>query len=186
MPEAKPTTKTKPAGQPLKPILEEVLDFETPKAQETVLPKEPPGAQALRAKRAVEGAKEPWEMTRDEYAKVEYEKAVKETDVEKHGLSGAIEIENQARLYHPNAVKQALSEKKPVPAEVLKDYPELVEKPGPGKRVIAEKAPPGGWRESDRVPKHKESIGFKPQKAGAPTEDIEDPNRRRPFSKPPG
>jgi hypothetical protein len=39
MPKAKPTAKAKPAGQPLKPILEEVLDFEKPKAQEAVLPK---------------------------------------------------------------------------------------------------------------------------------------------------
>jgi len=67
--------------------------------------------------------KEPWQMTKKEIE-------------EKYAFSGMV-------FYHKEAVQQALSRGKPVPAEVLKDYPDLAEKYGRksviGKVLMTEK-----------------------------------------------
>lgn len=57
-------------------------------------------------------AKEPWQMTRQEYAWTRYETPEKAT---------------QDFAFHKTAVETALKEGKPVPPEVLKDYPDLAE-----------------------------------------------------------
>lgn len=56
--------------------------------------------------------KEPWEMTRGEYFKKEYE--------------GDFTRKTQSDKFHKMMTKDALSKGKPVPAEVLADYPDLV------------------------------------------------------------
>lgn len=70
-------------------------------------------------------AKQPWEMTREEWMKQR-----------PAGTSPGM---------HSWEVKQALNEGKPVPSEVLKDYPDLMEKykagrGGPGAKPLAESA----------------------------------------------
>ena len=68
--------------------------------------------------------KEPWEMTRDEYIDSLAMQMVKDLNdgkdnVVKNNFVG------EGKPYHREVVKQALSEGKPVPEEVLNDYPEL-------------------------------------------------------------
>ncbi len=64
------------------------------------------------AKLGKEGApKEPWQMTREEYL----QSVGNETQPRKYAVSQP----------HESAIRQALSEGKPVPPEVLKDYPDL-------------------------------------------------------------
>ncbi len=54
---------------------------------------------------------------------------------------------------HHNSVADAIRRKIEVPAQVLKDYPELQKKAKPSApQIIIESAPPGGWKESDKVP----------------------------------
>lgn len=84
-------------------------------------------------------AREPWEMTRDEYVKLTRKDALKESDVKKDGMVFVRAQENQARIHHPVAVEQALSEGKPVPPSVLKDYPELA-KPTPKPKAPRQRA----------------------------------------------
>jgi len=66
--------------------------------------------------------KEPWEMTKAEYKNKRYSELMvrrglsKEQNLETFGLSGEI---------HRSRVRQALSEGRPVPFEVLADYPDL-------------------------------------------------------------
>lgn len=126
------------------------------------IPSAPPSAapEKLAASRAkVEGkAKEPWEMTRDEYLTqrqavdqqtvAEIDRSMEEwrktkttshagenTKYNKRGVPAAMDkafyAEKQRDLIrrHQQAVEQALSEGKPVPPEVLKDYPDLAAKP---------------------------------------------------------
>jgi outer membrane biosynthesis protein TonB len=73
--------------------------------------------------------KEPWRMTKEEYVS-SIEKT--QTGLRYHGgltEKQAIQMHiSAARTNHEYFVKQALSESKPVPAEVLVDYPDLIKK----------------------------------------------------------
>lgn len=81
-----------------------------------------------RVQRPESGKKEPWEMTREEFAEwmIENEKDPQAKFQAKAELERGIFPEygwvNDGRK---GIIKQALSEGKPVPEEVLKDYPEL-------------------------------------------------------------
>jgi hypothetical protein len=75
----------------------------------------------LKSEFSKEQIKEPYEMTRDEFVASEVEKE----------FSPVVQ-NSTARImpaYHRKAVEKALKEGKTVPAEVLKDYPELAENP---------------------------------------------------------
>lgn len=65
--------------------------------------------------------KQPWEMTRDEYRK--------------SNRKGSEVLSLSVGRKHQESVEQALSEGKPVPESVLKDYPDLKAKSGEGKPV---------------------------------------------------
>lgn len=70
--------------------------------------------------------KEPWQMTRKEVL----ERGEKEFPTQKAKQAGYFK---RLRKWHISQVEQAIKEGKPIPAEVLKDYPELVKrefKPG--------------------------------------------------------
>lgn len=71
-------------------------------------------------------AKEPWEMSKSEWRSEP--RMIKAKDghlYEWEWKDGGGWQNNRFDYQHQKAVKQALSENKPVPAEVLKDYPEL-------------------------------------------------------------
>ena len=74
-------------------------------------------------------AKEPWEMTREEWHNQEMSKRfeAEQERLRKQGIMANNYSMIEAGLLwdHKQAVQQALSEGKPVPPEVLKDYPEL-------------------------------------------------------------
>ena len=118
-------------------------------------------------------AKQPWEMTKEETRIAEMESRAKidipafsdaavkalrgYRDLKERPLveRGWREVFDKVENTHRNAIKQALSEGKPVPAEVLKDYPELGKKailPKVEKLAVAETAKP--WL--DNVPKEME------------------------------
>ena len=96
--------------------------------------------------------KEAWEMTRSEWYKVnivEFEQLNKDKFLNKYGASwfNATPVLNKKKKIlheqfhiHKNAVKQALSEGKTVPPEVLADYPEFKkqEAPDPETQEITE------------------------------------------------
>lgn len=124
--------KLRPEAEATIPLLrrpEEIIPeiVKKPKAKKI------PGAEELRAKAEIEKAiaekvavKEPWEMTRREYIDFRVPRG--------RGLEGfygdAVKrVEGKAFLDHANAVREAIKTKKPVPPEVLKDYPELKPKP---------------------------------------------------------
>ena len=67
---------------------------------------------------AVGVAKEPWQMTRKEMLAI----AERDFPTQKAKQEGYFA---KARQWHKNQVEKALSEGKPVPAEVLADYPDL-------------------------------------------------------------
>ncbi len=70
--------------------------------------------------------KQPWEMTREEYRNGIREGQLRQTSwgglTQKQALTMH---DNAAKSNHEFVVKKALSEDKPVPPEVLKDYPDL-------------------------------------------------------------
>ena len=83
--------------------------------------------------------KQPWEMTADEYLRLEERSQAKGAAVTqmssliKQGKSPSEAAANAMGFVwnknpHYDAIKKALSEGKPVPPEVLKDYPDLAEK----------------------------------------------------------
>ncbi len=93
-----------------------LFDVEALKAQQAAKP--------LAGQTVLPVTKEPWQMTHQEFINQEIATAPKGQQV-----SGrAIEAES-ITLTHRNLVQQALSEDKPVPPEVLKDYPDLAPKP---------------------------------------------------------
>ena len=63
--------------------------------------------------------KQPWEMSVDDY--------VKESD-ELYG-KGTKEADEAVKEYHRQSVEYAIAVKKPVPPEVLADYPDLQKHP---------------------------------------------------------
>lgn len=75
-------------------------------------------------------AKEPWQMTKDDYVGERYETEVAK-DVERLRKQGIIASPNRSGIAsglnfdHKQAVKRALAEGKPVPPEVLAEYPDL-------------------------------------------------------------
>jgi hypothetical protein len=123
---------------------------------EKVSPKKPPlGADLLKMKRELEAkgvtekpapaVKEPWEMTRKEWSNLENKTINNESWLKKHTKEEILREEERFGITHSYAVKQALSEGKPVPPEVLADYPDLVKKaPTKGAGMLAEapKVPP--------------------------------------------
>lgn len=73
-----------------------------------------------------EGRKEPWQMTRNEYENYGVEDRLRDRNIPKENLSYArLTEQNDNLIYHKNQVHTALSDGKPVPPEVLKDYPDL-------------------------------------------------------------
>lgn len=74
--------------------------------------------------------KEPWEMTRKEYVEQDSSEYKERT-----GITATETGENIVRSHHKDAVKRALSENKPVPPEVLAEYPDIAAKVGRDRRV---------------------------------------------------
>jgi hypothetical protein len=76
--------------------------------------------------------KEPWQMTREEHRKAIREKAVRQHGEEwaKKNVDRATasDFSKQIDVKHWGEVEKALSEGKRVPSEVLKDYPDMVER----------------------------------------------------------
>lgn len=93
----------------------EVIPKKKPEAPLTV--EKPP--EVVKPEPVVPVTKEPWEMTREEWL------------TSQTPIPGAKRQAYSAGVQHSNAVKQALSEGKSVPPEVLADYPDLVAKPTP-------------------------------------------------------
>jgi hypothetical protein len=88
-------------------------------------------------------AKQPWEMTREEvYKNISKSKTASDAidfNGERVKIPGmnigkdAFTVKEIADEFHKRSVKQALSEGRPVPAEVLKDYPDLQSAPAEAK-----------------------------------------------------
>lgn len=77
-------------------------------------------------------AKEPWQMTRAEYYNQEIPKRIpSRKDMPERSLFERTATEVEIKRDHKLSIKQALTEGKPVPAEVLADYPELAAKAPP-------------------------------------------------------
>ena len=91
-------------------------------------------------------AKEPWEMT-----KAEYIDSKSKTSPETRAI---------AKDYHWNIVNEALQEGKPVPPEVLADYPDL-KSPAP-KPPISEASKPTATPTAESVPQKGEGRPFQP------------------------
>lgn len=97
-------------------------------------------------------AKEPWQMTRDEFVASELSK------LSEHAPQTTRDMRKKEYIQkHKNSIiPLAISQGKPVPPEVLKDYPGLAPKEAAPakapKKTLLEKAPPGGWTEADKVP----------------------------------
>jgi len=104
--------------------------IEIAKAELNALSTNPIPAKAPEPAKPKEGTKEPWEMTRAEYgkyAKQESEDYYKRNPAksQKTAYSETELARTNALNSHSSLVRQALEQGKPVPAEVLKDYPEL-------------------------------------------------------------
>lgn len=67
-----------------------------------------------------EAAKEPWQMTRAEYVRS------KQAELEGFGAKFTRPMAEGVQEAHGKAIKQAIEQGKPVPDEVLRDYPDLV------------------------------------------------------------
>lgn len=96
-----------------------------PPKEPTIPPKELPGATEGRAGEKV-GKQQPWEMTWGRFLNQNL------GEIDTPTTRGAISIR------HTKAVEQALREGKPVPPEVLKDYPDLQPKPAEPPQVPTE------------------------------------------------
>jgi diguanylate cyclase (GGDEF)-like protein len=138
----------------------QVDDFESPEAKthrETFdiepIAKEKPNASPIKT-----NAKEPWEMTREEYKK-------QATDHYGEGTEESIKAVEQ---YHKQQITYALEFGKPVPPEVMKDYPQLVSKGEPGAKLktatktTKEKGTALGKGAQNLVTKVKELGGWNP------------------------
>lgn len=80
----------------------------------------------------VTGEKQPWQMTREDYLNSQWTDRKKFQEMAKSGkrTSGLYQeslrtTESNLSATHKDLIQQALSEGKPVPQEVLKDYPDL-------------------------------------------------------------
>lgn len=71
---------------------------------------------------------EPWEMTRDEYVKADLSNKRKHGIVGSGRFGGAKGLRTESEKWHKRFVQDAIDKGKPVPPEVLKDYPDLVKK----------------------------------------------------------
>jgi hypothetical protein len=75
--------------------------------------------------------KEPWERTKEEWisakAKELHDQAVLKNNVSLQSRANSDAFKREAGLAHEKAIRKALSENKPVPPEVLADYPDLAE-----------------------------------------------------------
>ena len=70
-------------------------------------------------------AKEPWEMTREDYLNKEDEFPELPPRTKLLIRGGLVNFDRSVGDWHKRFVTKALSEGRPVPAEVLKDYPDL-------------------------------------------------------------
>ena len=88
---------------------------------------------AQKAKANPSIAKEPWKMTRSEYVKVADNLKRNPVIEKRFKRDYPVELtqETADKVYHQYEVEQAISEGKPVPPEVLKDYPDLATKANP-------------------------------------------------------
>lgn len=83
--------------------------------------------------------KEPWEVTRKNYIESQPKTTYQGKDTSTYG----------AGVAHSNSVKEALESGKEIPAEVLKDYPDLVKRFAPSEEVL--KPPEGSVTEPQKV-----------------------------------
>ena len=145
--------KLRPEAEATIPLLrrpEEIIPeiVKKPKAKKI------PGAEELKAKAEIEKAiaekavgREPWEMTKEEFVQEvraghEFPQlGVKPTPLKTLRVAKDFKgLDQQARQYHEGQTISAFAEGKPVPPEVLKDYPELKPKaPAIGKGKITGK-----------------------------------------------
>lgn len=98
-------------------IYEEGKGYRLKRKGETVTPK---AEVAPKPVAEVKEAKKPWEMTKKEFKDYYINVRSKEK-----GSLGKLSDEDIDQLHKTN-IRQSLEQKKPVPAEVLKDYPDLV------------------------------------------------------------
>ncbi|CAB4191860.1 hypothetical protein UFOVP1229_176 [uncultured Caudovirales phage] len=120
-----------------------------------------------------EAAKEPWEMTRDQFARQSAAKPA----------SGGFAARANAKIakpYHRHLVTQAVAEGKPVPPEVLAEYPELADAPEKSTQVSPspEKSADGlvsdntlFKRTGQQFEEIQKSLGIKNPKMGKPGAD---------------
>jgi len=84
-------------------------------------------------------AKEPWQMTKSEYIESYKRSAISGARAEGLGIIKTNQLKEKyaqlAPIHHAQKLKQALSEGKPVPSEVLADYPELAKGVKPAGKV---------------------------------------------------
>jgi len=146
-------------------VVEKPVKSVKPKKQPTTLPK--PKKPKVEAPVKAEKVKEPWEMSNKEYLKKESDKELIDSLIyddfetmgrvalkKKHGLTDKQydkykedflldevgDIDNiDPTAVHKLFIKKALSEGKPVPKSVLKDYPDLQKKVKPEKIEITGK-----------------------------------------------
>lgn len=101
-----------------------------------------------------EKQKQPWEMTLKEWTDTRYEKGKKNYGEDWKPVSGEDDFNELLRLYHLKYIKEAISEDKPVPEGVLRDYPELAGKVKPAETKPTEVKP----AEAASVEKKAESL----------------------------
>jgi len=91
--------------------------------------------------------KEPWEIRKDEFLG----EILKKETVERGDTLEGLKVRKEGRIeFHKQLVQQALAEGKPVPPEVLADYPELKAEPGsPGEKFVGK-----AFRTETRIPEH--------------------------------
>lgn len=104
------------------------------------------GAQAAEQQQPERGqGKEPWQTTRQQHLNAEYEKKVANpasyTSTGLSRLSSRLFYDQQNSKKHRSAVESAIAAGKPVPPEVLADYPDLAEQYRGGQQQQQQPAP---------------------------------------------
>ena len=104
---------------------------------------------AIKAEGSNPGAKEPWQMTREEYVKSAREWRA-EFMPRLTGRALEDELEHVAGV-HKGVVFNALGAGKPIPPEVLADYPDLQKVSNPGRLPTRDDVRVEVWEERDRL-----------------------------------
>lgn len=117
-----------PSGDSVRDTFEEAVE----EARRTtgVLSEEQEADAKLLEPQQGKGEKQPWEMTKEEYAEQKLKDlGFKKTETSKSMRKRKSLKKADLEYNHFKDIEQALKEGKPIPAEVLKDYPELKAKP---------------------------------------------------------